>query len=156
MCFGCLSRRMIVYAMVEMRVTTSAGFLWSQDCFFLFVVCFGWFVLQMNDHKYECILYNLLETFIYQGWQDKARQLIRKIFKATLIYRKSALDYATLWPTFRNCFSFENNSCVFWNTIILKTIRSWKPLSHEFTYKVISTANILHTLFSFLKLSVHS
>ena len=47
-------------------------------------------------------------------------------------------------------------SCVFRNTIIVKTIRSWKPLSREFTYKVISTVNIVHTYFSFLTLYVHS
>ena len=41
------------------------------------------------------------------------------------------------------------------NTMIVKTIISWKPLSCEFTYKVISTAIILHTYFSLLTLSVH-
>ena len=71
-------------------------------------------------------------------------------------FRKSALDYSTLWRDFRNCFSFENISRVFWNTIIVKTIRSWTTLSREFTYKWISTINILHTYFYFLTFSVHS
>ena len=38
----------------------------------------------------------------------------------------------------------------------MKTISLRKPLSREFTYKLISTANIVHTYFSFLTLSVHS
>ena len=78
------------------------------------------------------------------------------IWKGNVGYRKHSLDYATLWRAFRNCFSFENISRVFWNTIIVKTIRSWTTLSREFTYKWISTINILHTYFYFLTFSVHS
>ena len=47
-------------------------------------------------------------------------------------------------------------SRVFINVIIVKTISSRKPLSPEFTYKVISIANIVHTYFSLLTLYVHS
>ena len=77
-------------------------------------------------------------------------------WKGNIDYRKSALDYTTLGRAFRNRFSFQNVFRVFINTMILKTISSWKPLSREFTYKVISTANILHIFLSLLGLSVHS
>ena len=78
------------------------------------------------------------------------------IWKGNVDYRKIALDYATLGRAFRNFFSLQTFSCLFINTMIVKTINSWKPLSREFTYKVISTANIVHTYFSLLKISVHS
>ena len=39
-------------------------------------------------------------------------------------YRKIALDYATLGRAFRNCFTFENVSLAFINTMIVKTISS--------------------------------
>ena len=40
--------------------------------------------------------------------------------------------------------------------IIVKTISSRKPSIREFGYKLISTANIVHTYFSLLILSVYS
>ena len=40
--------------------------------------------------------------------------------------------------------------------IIVKTISSRKPSIREFGYKLISTANIVHTYFSLLTLSAHS
>ena len=40
--------------------------------------------------------------------------------------------------------------------MIVRTISLWKLLSREFTYKVISDTNILHTSFSLLTLSVKS
>ena len=47
-------------------------------------------------------------------------------------------------------------SLAFINTMIVKTIISWKLLCREFMYKLISTANIVHTYFSLIKFSVHS
>ena len=78
------------------------------------------------------------------------------IWKGNVDYRKIALDYATLGRAFRNFFSLQTFSCLFINTMIVKTINSWKPLSREFTYKVINTANIVHPYFSLIALSVHS
>ena len=63
--------------MIEMKVAALAGYLRMRDRFLLFVARFGWFFSQRNDHKYEIILYNLLETLIWQVWWDKARKLIR-------------------------------------------------------------------------------
>ena len=53
------------------------------------------------------MLYNLSETLILQYWRDKDRRLIRYVGKETLVTEKSPLDYATLWRSFRKCFSFE-------------------------------------------------
>ena len=83
-------------------------------------------------------------TTIPVGWQGNVG------------YRKSALDYTTLWRAFRNSFLLKIFSCVIRNTMIVNIIRFWKPLSSEFTYKVINNANIVHTYFSFLTFSVHS
>ena len=77
------------------------------------------------------------------SWQDNVDNI------------KIASDYATLGRAFRNCFSFQNSPPFIHNMIILKTISSWKPLSREFTYKVISTADIEHTYFSLITLYVH-
>ena len=40
--------------------------------------------------------------------------------------------------------------------MIVKTISLWRPLRREFKYTLISTANIVHTYFSLLTLSVNS
>ena len=63
-----------------------------------------------------------------------------------LSYSNGALFEKILWEMSR----------VFWNRIIVKTIWSWKPFFCEYTYRLISTINILHWNFSLLTLSVHS
>ena len=58
-------------------------------------------------------------------------------WKGNVDFRKIVLDYATLGRAFRNCFPYNFFPRVFINTIIVKTISSWKPLSREFRYKLL-------------------
>ena len=78
------------------------------------------------------------------------------ILQGNVDYIKCALDYATIWCAFINFFSFENVLPCILKYDNCNTIRSWKTLRREFTCKVISTVNILHTYLSFLALSLHS
>ena len=57
---------------------------------------------------------------------------------------------------FKTIFHLKMFSCVLWNTIIMKTIRSWKKLSLEYMCRLISTVNIVHKLLLFPHISVHS
>ena len=77
-------------------------------------------------------------------------------WQGNINYRKIYLDYASLGRAFRNFFSLQNCIRVFVNTMIEKTMSPWRKKNPEFTYKVISDANIVHIYFSLLTLSVNS
>ena len=127
--------------------------------------CYSWslycltFLLKMPVMWHQIILDCTMPSVIDLDYTRLMRQGLMTnplVWQGKVDYRKSALDYATLGRAFWNFFLYKTFSRVFINTMIVKTFSSWKPCGREFTYKLISTANIVHTYFSLLTLYVHS
>ena len=114
------------------------------------------FFLQRSDCEHKHMLYNLLASLNIQGLVDKFWQLICNVVKETLIIEKELCITRLYGGLLETVFLLKMFTRVFRYKMIVKNIRLWKLLSHKLTYKVISTANILHTYLSLLTLYLHS